>query len=147
MTPQHNRAIQRFSMVGRFDVPAGISRQVTEEFGMKVSRQTVSRRLQEERFRSRSPAVKLLVRQKNEKVKLDFAKNFFWAAENRATIKISLIWLVLIPSKILDCIKFSACFPKLCKKQLNSEMGASWSGGCSLGLVLALPRYHFLYYK
>ena len=56
-THQQNQTIQKLSMVDRFDTAAGIARQVTEEFGMKVSRQTVSRRLWEAGLHARSSVV------------------------------------------------------------------------------------------
>ena len=50
--------IQRLSIGYRFDIVAGISRQICANLRKEVLRHTLSRRLSQDRLKDRSPAIK-----------------------------------------------------------------------------------------
>lgn len=71
---RETRVIQRMALRDRFQTAASISREFNASNDVKISRKTVSRRLNEVGLFARSPAKKPLISNKNKKLRLNFAQ-------------------------------------------------------------------------
>ena len=75
---REDRMIVKMSLKDRFDVAKSISRAFCYQTGKPISRKTVSRRLDKEKFVARIPCRKPLISKKNHKVRFDFAAEHIW---------------------------------------------------------------------
>ncbi|KAF2343643.1 Transposase Tc1-like [Trinorchestia longiramus] len=84
---REGRIIQRVALKNRFETAAGISRKVCETNNIKVSRKTVSRRLEEIGLFAQSPLKKPLISKNNKKARLYFAnKHVILTSKNWAKV-------------------------------------------------------------
>ena len=96
--------MQRMSLKDRFKSCTEIKRVMNSTSCANVSRQAVSRRLQEIGLFNRTPRKKPLVSSKNKKKRLEFANRYvIWIYENWAKVfsvmKASLIYLEMMEKK------------------------------------------------
>ena len=81
-TKREDQMIVKMSLKDCFDTVTSTSRAFWEQAGKPISRKTVSRRLNKEKFVARIPCRKLLISKMNENVRLDFAtKHIVWSEE------------------------------------------------------------------
>ena len=86
-SPREDRIMQRMSLKDRFKSCTEIKRVMNSTSYVNVSRQTVSRRLQEIGLFNRTPTKKPLVSSKNKKKRLEFANRYvIWTYENWAKV-------------------------------------------------------------
>ena len=84
---REDRIMQRMSLKDRFKSCTEIKRVMNSTSCVNVSRQTVSRRLQEIGLFNRTPRKKPLVSSKNKKKRLEFANRYvIWTYENWAKV-------------------------------------------------------------
>ena len=84
---REDRIMQRMSLKDRFKSCTEIKRVMNSILFVNVSRQTVSRRMQEIGLVNRIPRKKLLVSSKNKKKRLEFANRYvIWTYENWAKV-------------------------------------------------------------
>ena len=84
---REDRIMQRMSLKDRFKSCTEIKRVMNSTSCVNVSRQTVSRRLQEIGLFNRTPRKKPLVSLKNKKKRLEFANRYvIWTYENWAKV-------------------------------------------------------------
>lgn len=81
-TKRDDRAMQRMALKDRFVTSSAIKREINDNTNVNVSRQTVSRRLQEIGLFSRVPQKKPLISLKNQKKRLEYAsEHVLWTDE------------------------------------------------------------------
>lgn len=87
---QQDRIITRMSLKDRFKTAAEISRELGSTSDCRVSRQTVSRRLDEVGLHARVPAKKPLISKKNQKARFRFAnEHVVWTEEKWSQVHFS----------------------------------------------------------
>lgn len=82
-TVREDRCIVRMSMKDRFETAASICREFNRNTGKSISRDTVSRRLNEAGLKSWVPLCKPLISKKNQKLRLAFANQHCLWSEDR----------------------------------------------------------------
>lgn len=89
-SPRDDRVMARMSLENRFKTAAEISRNLSSTSDIKVSRQTVSRRLRDSGLLARVPAKKPLISKKNQKARLAFAnEHVVWTSDKWSRVHFS----------------------------------------------------------
>ena len=128
--------IQRIFMMGSFDAASGIACQGTEEFDMKVFRQTVLCHLFEAGLHVRFSAVKRLGSKKNQKPRLDVS-NEYLVKRSSSSMKASLIRLDLTACSCFRWHEDERLHPKCVKNLLNLGRVVYLCWRCFLVIMLA----------